>query len=408
MGARRGTPFAVLALAGVLAAAGCGTGGSSAGSSGDGSGAGQIVIGNIGSYTGPQSSNIGPSRDVVEAWAKDLNAAGGIGGKKVKLIVKDDGGIAAKGIAAAKELVQKDKVVAMVGQMSLVDTAWADVVTSVDVPVIGGQPFNTPFLTNPDFFPSGTNSIARNFGVVLEAKKMGSKFSMLYCAEAPACKVGVGVTKAIGSQLGVSVPVALSVSAAAPNYTAPCQAIKESGAQSYRVGQASAVALRIHDACAAQGVKATPISTGGTADDTWLSHDSVQGTVNIDLNFPYFDSSTPATKAYQDLLAKHSLGHKSGASGTYAYTGAKLFEAAAKAVSGKTVDSASLKAALYGMKGETLGGLSAPLTFTKDKPTLIDCWFVSTIENKKWTAPRGLETSCAPGDSVAAMAAKLG
>src|SRR5689334_24688186 len=45
----------------------------------------------------------------------EINAAGGVLGKKVELVVRDDESNPAKGVVAARELVQREKVVAMFG-----------------------------------------------------------------------------------------------------------------------------------------------------------------------------------------------------------------------------------------------------------------------------------------------------
>lgn len=408
----RGIRLVVVAWASILmlatlAACSSSKAGTTSGPSGAASSKSAIVIGNIGSYTGPESASIGPAESVIKAWATDLNANGGINGHPVKLIVLDDGGNPTTALSDAKELVQ-DNVVAIVGEISLVDTAWASVAEAAGVPVIGGQPFTDPFLTNADFFPSGSNGLARTYGEVAAAKNLGGKFDFLYCVESPVCAQAVPEYKLFASDLGITIPVTQSISGSAPSYTAPCLAVKNSGAQSYQVAEADSVALRIAEACSAEGVTAKFIGTAGVIGPDWLPVPSTAGDVNIDLDIPFFVDSTPATKAYHALLTKYSLGDSSGADGTYGYIGAQLFEAAAKAVpAGAAVTSQSLKTALYAMKGETLGGLTPPLTFKKGAPTLINCWYVDTIENKQWTTPEGLTPACAPAASIAAAAVKI-
>ena len=47
------------------------------------------------------------------------------------------------------------------------------------------------------------------------------------------------------------------------------------------------------------------------------------------------------------------------------------------------------------MKGETLGGLVPPLTFTKGAATRsVSCYFVAQVENGAMVAPQGLKTDC--------------
>jgi len=402
------SPLVMIAAVTAVIITGCGSSGSGAGSSGSsqasGSGA-SIKVGTIGTYSGPLASSIAPGDKVMRAWASQVNAKGGINGRKIDLVVKDDGGNATTAVTAAKELINQDHVVAIVGEQSLLDTTWAPLAASAGIPVIGGEPFNLPFATNPDFFPSGANIFARSYATLAEGKRQGDKFAFLYCAEAPTCALSVNIFKSFAPSLNMQVALAQSVSASAPNYTAVCQALKESGAQSFEVGQASVTALRITDACVQQGVTATEVATAGITSSSWLSHPSTQGTLNIELDFPFFDKSLPATQEYQAFLQQAGLGDGNGATSTFAYVGAKLFEKAASSLGKTALTSDSLKNALYQMKNETLGGLTPPLTFTRGKATLINCWFLSRIKGNAWTAPQGLRTTCAPDDVIAPVAA---
>jgi branched-chain amino acid transport system substrate-binding protein len=47
------------------------------------------------------------------------------------------------------------------------------------------------------------------------------------------------------------------------------------------------------------------------------------------------------------------------------------------------------------MKGETLGGMAPPLTFTQGKPTSIDCWFTAAMVNGTAQMTNGGNTTCA-------------
>jgi len=361
----------------------------------------EIVIGNIGTYSGLVTV-VAPTRKVLEAWVQEVNDNGGLSGKRVRLIVKDDTGNATRALAAARELVEQEKVDAIVGQMSLFDQAWASYISSTDVPVIGGLPFQATFATNASFFPSGGNQIARAYTELDVAKEYGSNFGQLYCAEAPGCKIDSDLFRQFATKVDVNFPVSQTISASQPNFTAQCQNLIDADVDTYQVGHTSDVALRVMDACFAQGLRARQITTGGIATDEWLTHKSAEGTIDVGSNFPFFDTSTPGTKAYNDLRKEYGLTGKelSGASGTYVYAGAELFEAAVKGVGEAEVTRASLKKALYAMKGETLDGVAPPLTFNPDGPTLVNCFVVSTLKNGEWSAPDGLKYRCAPDDLV--------
>jgi branched-chain amino acid transport system substrate-binding protein len=94
----------VLVVAAALLAVGCGGKGGSA-----------IKIGMLYNMTGAQASLDAPSANGAKLAAKELNAAGGLLGKKIQLVAFDGKTDAATIGNAATQLAQTDKVVAMFG-----------------------------------------------------------------------------------------------------------------------------------------------------------------------------------------------------------------------------------------------------------------------------------------------------
>jgi branched-chain amino acid transport system substrate-binding protein len=74
-----------------------------------------IKIGAIFSVTGPASFLGEPEKNTAEMVVERLNAAGGLLGQKVELIVYDDETDVNKCVLAADKLLKKDKVVAVIG-----------------------------------------------------------------------------------------------------------------------------------------------------------------------------------------------------------------------------------------------------------------------------------------------------
>ena len=95
----------VLAAAAALIAVGC---------SGQGGG-GAIKIGMLYNMTGAQASLDSPSANGAKLAAKEINAAGGVLGKKIQLVAYDGKSDAATIGNAASQLTNSDKVVAMFG-----------------------------------------------------------------------------------------------------------------------------------------------------------------------------------------------------------------------------------------------------------------------------------------------------
>ncbi len=396
-----------LVVAVLLGVTACSSSGKS--SSNGSKGPAPIVIGNVGSYSGAQASSEAGAEQIIKAWAKWVNAHGGIRGHQVKLIVKDDQNDPAKALAAVKELVQQDKAVAIVGEQSNGDAAWAKYVASAGVPVVGGLAINTPFLTNPDFFPSGTNALALSYAVLANAKTKGGPFAFLYCAESPLCAQSVPLYQGLAKAVGVKLPVLTKVSGSAPDYTAQCVALKNAHVKSFQVGSSAAVAFKVAQACRNQGVTSTLLAAGGSVTQAWTEQKAVDGTVSAESNFPFTDSSTPATKQYQEAKAKYAsgIGGAEGEVAAGAWAAGKLFEAAVAGSPQGDITSASVKQGLYTLKNETLGGLTPPLTFTEGKTALINCYFVIQVTGGKVTAPQGLKTTCAPDAVIGAIASQL-
>jgi branched-chain amino acid transport system substrate-binding protein len=74
-----------------------------------------VKVGAILAITGPASFLGSPEAKTLEMMVADLNAKGGLGGKQVVLIVKDSGASAEKAVSFAKQLIEEDKVVAIIG-----------------------------------------------------------------------------------------------------------------------------------------------------------------------------------------------------------------------------------------------------------------------------------------------------
>jgi ABC-type branched-subunit amino acid transport system substrate-binding protein len=69
------------------------------------------VIGLTGALTGPPSSTYAPAVDALRIYIDRVNAAGGVNGHKINLILEDDGAQPSKAAANAKKLISQDNAV---------------------------------------------------------------------------------------------------------------------------------------------------------------------------------------------------------------------------------------------------------------------------------------------------------
>jgi branched-chain amino acid transport system substrate-binding protein len=364
-----------------------------------------IAIGSIGTYSGPLGSNTSRMGEVIKAWASWTNAHGGVDGHPVNLTVFDDGGNATTAITDVKRLITQDKVVAIVADMSFSDASWAPIAQQAGVPVIGGQTERAPFVTNPDFFSSGAGAAAESYGEMALAKANGAKVATVYCAEDPVCKGAAQANQILGKGVGTGVAYSGFVAAASPDYTATCQSIQSSGAQSLVLGLASSTLISMVKTCQQQGVTAPMILGGVTGTQAVVQSPVTKDFLDSDNVFPFFDDSTPATRAFQDAMKQYvpDLGDQTGPLPAYVWTAGQLFKAAVEASKASVVTPESVKAGIYALPaGTTLDGLAPPLTFTKgsSRPTPVNCYFVWGNKGGQLYEPQGIKPSCAPMSAI--------
>jgi branched-chain amino acid transport system substrate-binding protein len=74
-----------------------------------------IKIGAIFSVTRPPSFLGAPEAKTAQMLVDKINASGGVLGRKLELIIKDSGGSPEKAVSFAKQLIEEDKVLAIIG-----------------------------------------------------------------------------------------------------------------------------------------------------------------------------------------------------------------------------------------------------------------------------------------------------
>jgi branched-chain amino acid transport system substrate-binding protein len=72
------------------------------------------VIGLTGAMTGPAAGSLAPAVEGIRLYVERLNAAGGINGKKVELILQDDAAEPSKAAANVKKLLTQDNVILLI------------------------------------------------------------------------------------------------------------------------------------------------------------------------------------------------------------------------------------------------------------------------------------------------------
>ncbi|CAO5255544.1 ABC transporter substrate-binding protein [Frankia sp. AgKG'84/4] len=393
---------AVAAMVIATAAAGCS---SSSGGSDGASASGTWKLGSPLTCSGPLASSAGPYCDAVKAWAKSVNASGGINGHKIDLILKDDAGNPATGQRNVRELVEKDHVIALIGLPPAY--TFAAYLKAKNVPAIGFIA-NSDYR-NPAFFGVGMNPFAGVFSVTRETSRVGTKnFGFAYCAESAGCAQSLPIIQLAATSAGQTT-TAVKISSSAADYTAPCLQMKNAGVQSVLIGAASDVVLRVFDSCVAQGLKARVAvlaqSIQPAAD--WLKDKNTEGMIAVSGFAPWYDSSIPGIKTYLDGMAKYAPGAASGAAASAAWSLGEVFKGAAQAAHlGDNPTPAQVIAALHGLHGYTADGLLPPLSFPQGAEQNLassNCYFTITVKGGAFATANGGKPACVDQQKLAPL-----
>src|SRR6201987_2440195 len=115
----------------------------------DGVTADSITFGQAAVLQGPASALRQGMRSGIQAAFDEVNARGGVHGRKLKLVSRDDGYEPERAIAETRKLIGEDKVFALIGPVGTPTSAAAQpIATAAHVPFIG--PFTgAGFLRNP-------------------------------------------------------------------------------------------------------------------------------------------------------------------------------------------------------------------------------------------------------------------
>jgi branched-chain amino acid transport system substrate-binding protein len=74
-----------------------------------------IKVGAILAITGGASFLGAPEAKTLETYAEQINQAGGVLGHKIQLVIKDSAGVSANALSQAKQLIDEEKVLAIIG-----------------------------------------------------------------------------------------------------------------------------------------------------------------------------------------------------------------------------------------------------------------------------------------------------
>lgn len=324
----------------------------------------EIIIGQSAALSGPAEALGKGMRTGLSAYVAKVNAEGGINGRKVRLISKDDAYEPDKAIKTTRELIENDKVFLLIGGVGT-PTSKAAVPIAEEAKVPFFAPFTgAEFLRNP--FKKYVINVRGSYFQEMEKlatylvdKKNLKKIACFYQNDDYGQAGLNGIKNALKKR---SIELV-----ATGNYERNTVAVK-SGLLSIRGANPEAIVMvGAYKPCAEfikvarqLGMKDTiycNISFVGT--EALLKELGEEGNgciISQVVNFPW-DESIPLVKEYQEAMKKYQPNEKIGFVSLEGYTAGKLFSQAITAIKGDLTRENFIKA-VDDTKTFNLGGVS--------------------------------------------------
>ena len=280
-----------------------------------------VIVGNVGTYSGPVGSSVADLPQGVQVWARWINDRGGLNGHPVKFVVADDGGDPARHRALVQQMVETQGAIALVGDGEVVTGASSvDYLTSKGIPVIGNEGGSDWFYSSPTYFTHVSTgqtywrAVASSVAQVAEAKGK-LKWASMTCTEATTCGDADRIWNAEGEMKaqGLQPVYRARSSLAQPDYTAECLNARNAGAEVFTLVMDASTVTRVAASCARQGYHPIITEVAASSKTEHAADPNLSGGLIASLGlFLWTDSSTPATAEFQAAMKKY-LGKVPGA-----------------------------------------------------------------------------------------------
>ena len=348
----------------VLALAACGSGGS-----GTAAGGAPVKIGMLVAKTGLNSAASAPTTAVVDAWTKWVNGKGGVGGRQVQVVVEDTAANPVTALTKAKDLVQKQQVVAVILQDAASEGAVGGYLQDNNVAVIGAAGFDpSVWSVRPNYVTVITTPPAIHQAHSAAAAALGAtRLLSVVCAEVPSCAQAATNVANESAGLGQAVEGSAKISASEPNYTALCLSAIQKQVQYIAAALTPDVSARLGSDCLRQGYQG---SIGVTALLPQRA-DAVPGVKFAGglFAFPWWADAPPVAE-YRTVMGQNAPeADIRSPYMTATWTTLQLFAKTIDRVKPAQITAGSVMDAYHTIKAETLDGLlPQPLTLTAGAP----------------------------------------
>ncbi|MGE5173871.1 MAG: ABC transporter substrate-binding protein [Betaproteobacteria bacterium] len=317
-----------------------------------------IKIGAILSVTGPASFLGAPEAKTLEMMVNDINAKGGINGNKVELVIKDSGASPEKAVSFAKQLIDEEKVFAIIGPStsgeSMAIKNIAEEGKTLLLSCAAAETIVSPVAKYVFKTPQKDSDAARK--IFLQMKKMGiSKIGVL-SSNTGFGKAGKEQLEKLAPENGITIAISEVYDKAATDLTAEVTKVKSANVQAivnWSIEPAQAIVIKN----ARQIGMTIPIFQSHGFGN--IKYVKAAGAAADGVIFPAgrllavetLSDKNPQKKVLESYKQEYEAKYKEDVStfGGHAYDAMKILEQAIKAAG--AVDREKVRAIIENMKG---------------------------------------------------------
>ena len=333
-----------------------------------------IKIGAFGPTTGPAAYIGLAGRDGANLAIKEINAAGGINGRKISLVFEDDGHSPAKALAAVKKLIDQDQVFAIFCVAGSNGT-----IGSIDYVKERGRVMYVSFASAPgvtwpfarNLFRGGTTEVARYGEVYAELivdYLKGQKVAIMSGREEYPKNEGDALTKQLAAWYNITPVKRAEFNIGDKDFTPQLLEVQQAQPQVIAFfGNPAEAAIALRQA-KELGLN-QPFFVGTNMTDQSLvtaARQAVEGVIGVSLLPLLPGSNNPAMKEWEAKWKKEYPNLPAGRPNTFdllAYGDMYVFAEALKQV-GEDLTTDKFIAALESIKDYRVSPVATPRTFT--------------------------------------------
>jgi branched-chain amino acid transport system substrate-binding protein len=349
-----------------------------------------IKIGALMSVTGPAAFLGAPEARTLEMLTEQLNAKGGVAGKKIQLIIKDTAGSPEKALSFAKQLIEEEQVFAIIGPPTSGETmAVKNLAEEAKVPLLSCAAAEA--IVNPvaryvfKTAQKDSHAIAHVFG---QMKKMGATKIGVLSSNTGFGKAGKELINKLAAEHGVTIVIDETYDKAATDLTAEVTKLKAAGVQAllnWSIEPAQSIVIKN----ARQIGLTVPIfQSHGFANINYVKG---AGAAAEGVIFPasaiIVAESLPAKHPQKKILVEYKKAYEAkykedaSAFGAYAYDALNIL---VKAIGEKGADREKVRDAIESLKGFVGASGTFNMSATDHNGLGMDAFEMVTVKNGKF------------------------